>query len=205
MAKEKQHTEQMEEEDRQHQLAGESAQEANDLAEMNAESARLQDDLEQMEQEIARLQDETRALNDQRLRVAAEFQNYRRRSEEALQHAVERGRAEVLTPMLGVLDDLRRSIEAAEKAAESEAGSPALQSLMQGIDLVFRKFTAEAGRFGVEAMEAVGQPFDENLHEALMQQPAPDGVEPGTVIAEAQKGYRMGDRVLRHAQVIVAR
>jgi molecular chaperone GrpE len=71
------------------------------------------------------------------------------------------------------------------------------------VDLVYRKFEAALAGLGVRRLEAVGQPFDENLHEALAQQPSEEHPS-GTVVTEVQPGYALGDRILRHARVIVA-
>ena len=147
---------------------------------------------------------QVKELEDQLLRRVAEFQNYRRRTEAELGQAAERGRGEVIAQMLDVLDDLHRSLGAAEEAEAGEQGGPAYQALKTGVDLVAKKFEDALGAFGVVLIEAVGQPFDEAVHEALMQQDAPD-TEAGTVVGEIQRGYRLGDRVLRHARVIVAR
>lgn len=141
---------------------------------------------------------------DQILRQAAEFQNYRRRMEREYATQVQRGRIEVIEPMLNVLDDFRRSLDAAEQVAEQSEGGAAYDALKTGVDLVYQNFSDVLQKIGVEYIEAVGQPFDENLHEALMQQPAPEGTAPGTVLAEIQRGYCLGDRVLRHSRVVVA-
>lgn len=154
--------------------------------------------------ELESHREQTRQLEEQLLRRAAEFQNYRRRTETELSQAAERGRGEVIVQMLDVLDDLQRSLEAAEKAAETEQGGPTYDALKTGVDLVYKKFSDTLRALGVQEIDAVGQTFDEHVHEAMMQQEAPD-TEPGTVVGEIQKGYRMGDRVLRHARVIVAR
>ena len=82
--------------------------------------------------------------------------------------------------------------------------SEGFEKLKEGVELVYEKFKSELGRLGVEPIEAIGHPFNENEHEALMQQPAPEDTAPGTVIDEIQKGYRMGERVLRHSRVVVA-
>ncbi len=161
-------------------------------------------DLSDVSSELEQHRDQVKELEDQLLRRVAEFQNYRRRTETELSQAAERGRGEVVTQMLDVLDDLRRSLDAAEEAEEDEGGGTAYQALKTGVDLVYKKFEDALGALGVQPIEATGQPFDEALHEALMQQDAPDA-EAGTVVGEIQKGYRMGDRVLRHARVIVAR
>lgn len=143
-------------------------------------------------------------LQDRLLRLTAEYDNYRRRSVSDRQEAVRQGRAGALMPMLEVYDDLRRSLDAAQRTAEQDATMPANDALVQGVELVFQKFSDALGKAGVTAIEAVGEPFSEELHEAMMQQPAPDETASGTVLAEIQPGYRLGDRVLRHARVIVA-
>lgn len=154
--------------------------------------------------EADRLREENQQLQDKLLRQAAEYQNYRRRSETDRTAAVRRGREDVLLPMLDVFDDLRRSLDAASRAAEGDAESGPVDALAEGVELVYRKFEAALQKLGVEPIEAVGRPFDEGEHEAILQQPAPEGEASGTVLAEVQPGYRVGDRVLRHARVIVA-
>ena len=142
-------------------------------------------------------------LQERLLRQTAEYQNYRRRSEADRAEAVRAGRRAVLLPMLDVYDDLRRSLDAAQKAAEP-GGAGGTDVLLQGVELVTKKFEDALAKVGVEPIEAVGRPFSEDEHEAMMQQPAGDGAESGTVLAEVQPGYRLGGRVLRHARVIVA-
>ena len=144
------------------------------------------------------------SLQDRLLRVSAEYDNYRRRSVADRQEAVRQGRARVLLPFLEVYDDLRRSLDAARRAADQEPSSPAFDAIREGVELVVQKFTAALEQVGVTPIEAVGQPFSEEEHDAMMQQPAPEGTASGTVLAEIQPGYRLDDRVLRHARVIVA-
>ena len=145
-------------------------------------------------------------LKDRLLRQTAEFQNYRRRVEQERQADVKFGQGLVLQQLLDVYDDLRRSIEAAEDAIQDENvdTQSALQKLLDGVELVFKKFSDELQRFGIEPIDAIGTEFNENEHEAMMAQPAPEGTDPGIVLGEIQKGYRMGDRVLRHSKVIVS-
>jgi molecular chaperone GrpE len=114
------------------------------------------------------------------------------------------GKKEVILPMLDVLDDFQRSIEAAEQLQEQDDLEAAYESLRSGVEMVFDKFVTELQGIGVEAIEAEGEPFNEELHEAMMQQPAPDDVEEGTVLQEIRRGYRLDDQVLRHSRVIVA-
>jgi len=153
-----------------------------------------------------RMEAELETLQDQVIRRAAEFQNYRRRTEQEKNQLAGYVRGQVMESLLDVYDDLRRSLEATEQVDEQDPAKALLayQALKQGVELVYRKFTEEMTRLGVAPIEAVGHPFSETEHEALMQQPAPEGTPEGTVLAEVQKGYRMGDRVLRHTKVIVA-
>lgn len=117
----------------------------------------------------------------------------------------ESGKAKVVQQMLEILDDFTRSVEAANQLEEQEdQQNDGFVQLKEGVVLVFEKFQSELSRLGVEPIEAKGRPFNEQEHEALMQQPAPEDTEPGTVLEEIQKGYRMGDRVLRHSRVVVA-
>lgn len=158
-------------------------------------------------EELARLTTELEASRERLLRQAAEFQNYRRRTEQEKTQSVSLGKTLVVQRLLDVVDDFGRSIDAAAKVGDSPdpaALGEAFSSLRLGMALVFDKLQKELQKLGVEEMDVIGQPFNEEEHEALMQQPAPDGQAPGHVIGELQKGYRMADRVIRHAKVIVS-
>ncbi len=159
---------------------------------------------ESASQDLENLRTENADLQDRLLRRAAEFQNYRRRTEAELGGARAQGRADAVGSILDVYDDLRRSLDAAVQVSEDgTADGATAEALRQGVEIVYRKFTDALTALGIETIAAVGQPFDETVHEAVLQQPSQD-VSSGTVIAEVQPGYRMGDRVLRHARVIVA-
>jgi molecular chaperone GrpE len=110
-----------------------------------------------------------------------------------------RGKAEVLGDVLPVLDDLERALQAAglDPEGDSEDG------LAHGVLLVFRSLREALIRNGVEAVDPTGERFDPQLHEALSTQPA-DGVEPGVVVETMQKGYRLGEQLIRPARVVVA-
>lgn len=132
-------------------------------------------------------------LNDLQ-RVAAEFENYRKRAAREQADFATRAAERLVQELLPVLDDLERALEAA--AAHEEA------KLEVGVQLVQRALAAALKREGLVEIAADG-PFDPHVHEALLSQPA-EGTEPGTVLQVLQKGYRLGDRVLRPARVIVA-
>jgi len=156
--------------------------------------------------EIEKLKEELEQSTDQLKRQAAEYQNYRRRTEQEKSQAVSLGKSIVIQKLLDVVDDFYRSLEATAQAEAETTGdlSPAYLSLKNGVELVYQKLMDELTKLNVTVMETVGQPFNENEHEALMQQPAEEGQEVGIVISELQRGFRMGEKVLRHARVIVS-
>lgn len=159
--------------------------------------------IEELTEQVEALQEERDELNDKVLRKAAEFENYRRRMEREKKRRHEAGMLEVIDPILEVLDDFERSIDAAEELQDTQDPESAYESLKGGVEMVFRKFRDTLETLGVKPIEAEGMPFDENLHEAMMRQPS-DEAEPGTVLQEIRKGYRMEDRVIRHSRVVVA-
>ncbi len=110
-----------------------------------------------------------------------------------------RGKAEVLRDVLPVLDDLERAIEAAGLDPEGDSDD----GLAHGVLLVFRSLRESLNKHGIEAVDPTGERFDPQAHEALSMQAA-DGVESGTVIETMQKGYRLGEQLLRPARVVVA-
>jgi molecular chaperone GrpE len=167
------------------------------------ESAGESTDTNQVD-ELHELADQLERAQDQVKRQAAEFQNYRRRTELEKSQMVDFGKILVVEQLLDVIDDFRRSLDAAADVEQEGETSPAYDSLRSGVEMVYDKLMDELAKLGVETIDAVGQEFDEEKHEALLQQPAPEGTEPGTVLAEIQKGYRLGDRVIRHARVVVA-
>ena len=161
-----------------------------------------------VEEELEKVKRDLAALEDRFLRQAADFQNFRKRAFEERAYSVEIGKSQVALPVVDVLDDLRRSLEASDSVDSSdqteEAEANSVVALGEGVRLVYEKLESELAKLRVTPMDVVGQPFDENRHDAMMQQPAPDGTDPGTVLAEIQKGYMIGDKVLRHARVVVS-
>lgn len=127
-------------------------------------------------------------------RVQADFENYRKRNESVRADAFAEGRRDVSAAMLPVLDNLERAVDAAA-GCEDEA-------LRNGIGLVLRQMTEVYQKLDVSAIDRKGEKFDPNLENAVLQGTEEDG-EPGTVCQVLQKGYRMGDKVLRHAMVKV--
>lgn len=176
---------------------------ADDPAEEAPEPADPEEKIEELTEKVEALEEERDELNDRVLRKAAEFENYRRRMDREKKRRHEAGMLEVIEPVLEVLDDFERSIDAAEELEDSQDAEKAYESLKGGVEMVFNKFRDTLETLGVQPIEAEGDPFDEELHEAMMRQPS-DEAEPGTVLQEIRKGYRMDDRVVRHSRVVVA-
>ncbi|MDF2753018.1 MAG: nucleotide exchange factor GrpE [Gaiellaceae bacterium] len=147
---------------------------------------------EQLEQtdELAAERDE---LVDRLQRLQAEFENYRKRAARDQQALVERAHERLVKELLPVLDDLGRALEAAEQHEEA--------ALEDGVRLVHRQLVDVLAKEGLKEIETDGV-FDPHVHEALLSQPS--DAETGTVLEVLQKGYRLGDHVLRPARVTIA-
>lgn len=153
-------------------------------------------DTDAEQSKIAELEKQAAQFKDQYLRTAAEFENYKRRTDaeraEFFAYAGER----VLNDMLPVLDDFDRTMESFDKSHDKDA-------LKKGIDLVYAKFRSVLEKQGLKPMQSDGTKFDVNLHEAILQQPD-ESKEPETVLNTVEKGYYLKDKVLRHAKVVVS-
>ena len=158
---------------------------------MTDEPRSEQELVEESEEPVAEAQP---ALDDSYLRLAADFDNYRKRVAREQADLSRRANERLLNELLPVIDDLERALEAA--AAHEEA------TLEEGVRLVHRSLSGLLERHGLSEIEADG-PFDPHVHEALLTRAA-EGAEQGSVVQVLQKGYRLGDRVLRPARVIVA-
>ena len=161
---------------------------------------------EQPADEINRLQEQLEAAEaaagmarDELLRVQAEMQNLRRRTEQDIEKAHKFGQEKFSTALLAVMDNLERSAAAAE-ASEDEA----VQAIKEGVELTLKGFMDCFKRFNIEAVDPLGEPFDPQLHQAMSIQESPDA-EPNSVIAVMQKGYTLHGRVIRPAMVMVSK
>ena len=134
------------------------------------------------------------APDESYLRLAADFDNYRKRVAREQVELTRRANERILNELLPVLDDLERALEAAAEHEEAK--------LEEGVRLVHRSLLGLVERHGLKEIATNGA-FDPNVHEALLAQPG-EGAEEGTVLQVLQKGYTLGDRVLRPARVIVA-
>jgi molecular chaperone GrpE len=144
----------------------------------------------------AALEQEKKELHDRLLRTAADFDNFRKRSRKDVEDARTKGREEMAKEILPVVDNLERALS----AAQGQTGSG---GIIEGVQLVLRQLLGSLERFEIKPVSAMGEAFDPARHEAISQVPTADAA-PGTVVAEMQKGYTMGSRLIRPAMVAVA-
>jgi len=140
-----------------------------------------------------RLAQEKAELQDRYLRLAAEFDNYRKRSDRERLEAIEFAAAGALKALLPVLDDLERALKIQTSDAE----------YARGVELIYQRMSETLRKLGVEPVESEGKPFDPNLHHAI-ERVEDSGIEQDTVLAELQRGYTYKGRLLREALVRVA-
>lgn len=150
----------------------------------------------EVESEIARWRQEKEVLYDRLVRLAAEFDNYRKRIERERERMREDALAEVLTEFLPIVDDFERALEGAELVRD-------MNGLLHGLRMIHRRLLELLARFNVRPIEAIGRRFDPTRHEAFAVEPT-DEFEENTILDEYQRGYLMGDRLLRPARVKVA-
>jgi len=168
---------------------------ADDTADKAADADASVDPVAQLEADVAE-------FRDKHLRALAEIENVRRRGEKEKADALKYAATNFAKDILGVADNLRRAIEAVpEDAAESNA---AIATLVEGVVMTERELHSIFERHGIKRIEADGQKFDHNLHQAMME--VPDSGQPaGTVVQVLQTGYTIHDRLLRPAMVGVAK
>lgn len=146
--------------------------------------------------ELIALRGEFEDLNDRHLRLVAEFNNFRRRSEQERLSAWARAQADLVSDLLDVLDDIQR-------VAELDLSNATVEAIMEGIDLVERKFRGQLKEAGVEVLEPTGEPFDPERMEAMMRVPAEEDDQVDTVAQVFQKGYSLKGILVRPARVSV--
>jgi len=149
------------------------------------------------EERIAEIKDSTeyKELYDKFLRLAAEFENYKKRTAKEYARVVDMASDSILREFLDVVDDFER--------AKTHAGSDA-DTLAQGLELIYSKLLELLSRHGVRQIDSIGKSFDPMYHEAIMQIESADK-DDGSIVEEIQKGYSINNRVLRPARVIVTR
>jgi molecular chaperone GrpE len=163
------------------------------------------DDTVDFDAMLAGKDDEIAALKDKWLRAIADHENYKKRVKRDIDDAVTRKVQSLLTSFLPTIDNLERALEIAEPvvAQVPKDAQSNVEQVVKGLRMVRDEFLGGLKKHGIEPVPAVGVPFDPAMHDALQQFDSPDHA-PGVVIREFEKGYKLGDRLLRPARVIIA-
>jgi len=170
------------------------SEEARTEEQLQEESAEAEEEEASLEERLAAAEARAQEHLADLQRVAADFDNYKKRAVRERDQLVARAAERLVKELLPVLDDLERALEAANEHEEAK--------LEEGVRLVHRALADALAKEGLTEIETEGA-FDPHVHEALLSQPG-DGAESGSVLQVLQKGYRLGDRVLRPSRVIVA-
>lgn len=152
-----------------------------------------------LEQALEEAREQAQNAKDDLLRVQAEMQNLRRRTEQDIEKAHKFGQEKLSIELLAVMDNLERSLEAASNSEDE-----AIKAIREGVDLTLKGFSDCFTKFNIEVVDPLGEPFDPQLHQAMSIQENTES-EPNTVIAVMQKGYTLHGRVIRPAMVMVSK
>jgi molecular chaperone GrpE len=164
--------------------------------ESTKQNVQAKSELDLLNEKISNLEKQAAQLKDQLLRKAAEFDNYKRRTENDFSALTKFAGENIISQLLPVLDDFNRSLKSVKEKREND-------SFTKGIELIYAKLLKVLEAQGLKTMDVVGKEFSVDLHDALMQMPRAD-VPPHTILEEVDKGYMLFDKVIRHAKVVVS-
>lgn len=173
--------------------------ESETAADGDALEAEVVNEMTQIETLTRQLTEKEEALAKEKkeyLFLMAEFDNFRKRSLREKTDLIKNAAENVLKGLLPIVDDFERGLEAS-------AGSSDAETVRQGMELIYNKLVAYLGQQGVKPIDSTGKPFDSDLHEAIANVPVADPAQKGVVIETLTKGYKLNDKVLRHAKVAV--
>lgn len=154
------------------------------------------DEVIQLKEQLAQKTAEVEDLNDQLLRKIAEFDNYRKRTLKEKAELILNGGEKTISAILPVLDDMERALSGMKNSEDVSA-------VLEGVELIYKKFVDTLEKQGVTTIETKDADFNVDLHEAIAQIPAPTEELKGKIIDCTLKGYKMGEKVIRHSQVVV--
>lgn len=174
----------------------------NAFEEINTDESQFTEDASKerssLEEELIKLEKQNAELKDKYLRLYAEFDNFKRRTVKEKFDMMRTAAQDTLTALLPVLDDFDR----AKKIAEDESTT---EVLSEGVQLVYHKLYNVLKQKGLEPMESTGETFDPELHEAITEIPAPTEEMKGKIIDTIETGYKLGDKIIRHAKVVTGK
>lgn len=169
-----------------------------DIKKANKEIKLLEKKVEELEEQVKTLTAEKQDTFEKLQRVSADYANFQRRAPRQIADSVAYEKKAIIRSLLPSIDNFEHALSHASTAS----GEEALDNIIKGIQMVFEHMLGALKTQGVERIDALGKPFDPNMHEAMMQQSDPDK-EDGTVLEVYQAGYKMGEQVLRPSKVIV--
>lgn len=152
---------------------------------------------EKLEKELEKAQKIIDEQKDKYLRLSAEFDNFRKRTIKEKAELIKNGGEKTICAVLPILDDFERALQNIQKAED-------IKAVAEGVDLIFQKFQKVLAQEGLKEMKPVGETFDTDFHEAVALVPAPNEDQKGKVLDCVQTGYKLNDKVIRHAKVVVA-
>lgn len=180
----------------------ETAQNAEENVEAKVENAEASEEVKEGESNAEPMSEEDQLkaklaeMNDKYVRLAAEYDNYRKRTIKEKADLIKGAGSDILVGLLPVMDDFERGLQHMTDAAD-------VASLKEGVDIIYKKFSEFLTKKGVAEIPAKGEAFDADVHEAITTIPAPSEDLKGKVFDCVEKGYKMGDKVIRFAKVVV--
>lgn len=173
----------------------EVVEQENEEVKASEEAAEQQETVEKKDP-VQELQEQYNQLNDKYLRLYSEFENFRRRTAKERLDLMKSAGEDVFKLLLPIIDDFERARTNMETAED-------VPSVKEGVELIYHKLVKELEHKGLKPMEAKGEVFDSEIHEAITQIPAPSEDMKGKVVDEIEKGYFLNDKVIRFAKVVV--
>lgn len=182
---------------KQNQVADEKAENQAEETQHKEEANEELTNEQKLEKELEAAQKTIEEQQDKYLRLSAEFDNYRKRTMKEKAELIKNGGEKAINAVLPILDDMERALQNAQKSED-------IQAVCKGIELISQKFQKVLAQEGLEKIEPVGEAFDTDFHEAVALVPAPSEEQKGKVLDCVQTGYKLHDKVIRHAKVVVA-
>lgn len=185
---------------KQSQEAAENEQTTSEASEAQENASSEEKELTAEEKLGKELEEAQKVIDEQKdkyLRLSAEFDNFRKRTLKEKAELIKNGGEKAINAILPILDDLERALQNMQKAEDVKA-------IYEGVELIYQKFLKNLHQEGLEKMEPVGETFDTDFHEAVALVPAPSEEQKGKVLDCVQTGYKLNEKVIRHAKVVVA-
>lgn len=192
----KQNEEELKSQTQEAETANADMEEAKAKVEEQKEEKRELTPEEKLTEELEKAQRAIEEQKDKYLRLSAEFDNFRKRTMKEKAELIKNGGEKAINAVLPVLDDLERALQNMEKTEDVKA-------IYDGVNLIYQKFLKNLHQEGLEKMEPVGADFDTDYHEAIALVPAQSEEQKGKVLDCVQTGYKLNDKVIRHAKVVV--